>query len=51
MMFKKFSQGEGMKNEQRNHLTFSVVVLDSGDKTIASSCKSCQKNGDKFLDS
>lgn len=52
MIFKKFSQGEGMKNEQGNHLIFSVVVFDSGDQTIASSCKSCQKNGDnKFLDS
>lgn len=34
MIFKKFSQGEGMKNEQGNHLIFSVVVFDSGDQTI-----------------
>lgn len=28
------------------------VVFDTGDKTTATSCKSCQKNGDsKFLDS
>lgn len=51
MMFKKCSQAERMKIEQGNIFHSQLLLFANSDKTIASTCKSCQGNGDKFLDS
>lgn len=45
LVFKKFSEAEGKKNEHGN-VPFSAVAFATGDKATMSSCKSCQRNGD-----